>query len=105
MTALLELDKIGVAIGGAALLDGISLRVDRGAILGLVGESGSGKSLTAMAAMGLLPLIGGRISTLTDFDYRECAREAVDGFLYVHRKHAGAAADEITSASSESAGA
>ncbi len=63
MTALLELDKIGVAIGGAALLDGISLRVDRGEILGLVGESGSGKSLTAMAAMGLLPLIGGRITS------------------------------------------
>ncbi|MCY7304605.1 MAG: ABC transporter ATP-binding protein, partial [Rhodoferax sp.] len=33
-----------------------------GQILGVVGESGSGKSLTAMAIMGLLPLIGGRIS-------------------------------------------
>jgi hypothetical protein len=38
------------------------LRVDRGQIVGLVGESGSGKSLTAMAAMGLLPLIGGRVT-------------------------------------------
>jgi peptide/nickel transport system ATP-binding protein len=36
--------------------------VDRGQIVGLVGESGSGKSLTAMAAMGLLPLIGGRVT-------------------------------------------
>jgi len=55
------------------------------------------------------PLIGGRISTLTDFDFRECAREAVDGFLYVHRKPAGAQSveagpDEITSARPESAG-
>jgi len=62
VTALLNLSSVSVAIGSAALLDGISLRVDRGQIVGLVGESGSGKSLTAMAAMGLLPLIGGRIT-------------------------------------------
>ena len=63
MTALLEIDRIEVAIGAAQLLDGISLRVERGKILGLVGESGSGKSLTALAAMGLLPLIGGRMTS------------------------------------------
>lgn len=53
----------------------------------------------AQAIMLLIgPLVAGRISTLADFDYRECARAAVDGFLAVHR------ANEITSASSESAG-
>lgn len=62
MTALLEIDRIEVAIGAVRLLDGISLTVERGKILGLVGESGSGKSLTALAALGLLPLIGGRIT-------------------------------------------
>lgn len=62
MTALLEIDRIEVAIGALRLLDGISLRVERGKILGLVGESGSGKSLTALAALGLLPLIGGRVT-------------------------------------------
>jgi AcrR family transcriptional regulator len=30
------------------------------------------------------PVVLGRLSTLPDFDYRECARAAVDGFLYVH---------------------
>jgi peptide/nickel transport system ATP-binding protein len=40
---------------GRALVDGLSLRIDAGARLGLIGESGSGKSLTALAIMGLLP--------------------------------------------------
>jgi len=53
----------------------------------------------AQAIMLLIgPLVAGRISTLADFDYRECARAAVDGFLAVNRVR------EITSASSESAG-
>ena len=43
----------------------------------------------------------GKLSTLPDFDYRECARPAVDGFLATHAK----IPNEITSASSESAGA
>jgi AcrR family transcriptional regulator len=31
------------------------------------------------------PLVVGRLSTLPDFDYSECARAAVDGFLHVQR--------------------
>ena len=31
------------------------------------------------------PLVLGRLSTLPDFDYRECAHAAVDGFLSVQR--------------------
>ena len=60
---LLSVENLSVCIGSVEPLSGISFAVDRGEILGLVGESGSGKSLTALACMGLLPLIGGRIST------------------------------------------
>ena len=60
--ALLEVSGLSVGIGGLSPLDGVSLEVDRGGILGIVGESGSGKSLTAMGVMGLLPLIGGRVT-------------------------------------------
>jgi len=59
---LLEVENLDVGIGSVRPLSQITFGVDRGQILGLVGESGSGKSLTALAVMGLLPLIGGRIT-------------------------------------------
>lgn len=59
---LLKVQDLRVTIGNVTPLDGVSFALDRGQIHGLVGESGSGKSLTAMAIMGLLPLIGGRIT-------------------------------------------
>lgn len=50
--------KVGYPVEGGGnkiVVDGVSLHVDRGQVLGLVGESGSGKSQTAFAIMGLLP--------------------------------------------------
>jgi peptide/nickel transport system ATP-binding protein/oligopeptide transport system ATP-binding protein len=38
----------------ARALNGVSLRLERGRILGLVGETGAGKSLTALSILGLL---------------------------------------------------
>jgi peptide/nickel transport system ATP-binding protein/oligopeptide transport system ATP-binding protein len=49
----------------ARALNGVSLSVAEGEILGLVGESGAGKSLTALAALGLLRaparIVGGSV--------------------------------------------
>ncbi|MBQ7024538.1 MAG: ABC transporter ATP-binding protein [Akkermansia sp.] len=42
-------------------VDGVSLRVERGSILGLVGESGCGKSTLSRAIMQLQPLTSGSI--------------------------------------------
>lgn len=41
--------------GEVAVLDGISLTLERGETLGVVGESGSGKTLLGLAILGLLP--------------------------------------------------
>ena len=59
---LLEVKNLSVAIGPIRPLQDIAFTLASGEILGIVGESGSGKSLTAMTIMGLLPLIGGRIT-------------------------------------------
>ncbi|WP_217913553.1 ABC transporter ATP-binding protein [Miltoncostaea marina] len=40
---------------GRALVDGVSLVVRRGEVLGLVGASGAGKTLTGLALLGLVP--------------------------------------------------
>jgi len=53
--SLLEVENLRVSIGQIPILNGVNLAVETGEIMGLVGESGSGKSMTALAAMKLLP--------------------------------------------------
>jgi peptide/nickel transport system ATP-binding protein len=62
---VLEVRDLALSIGGARVVDGVSFAVRPGEVLALVGESGCGKSLTALAAMRLLPravaLVGGQV--------------------------------------------
>ncbi|MFI0350234.1 ABC transporter ATP-binding protein [Actinomadura sp. 9N407] len=47
--------SVGTGDRAVPLLADVTVRVGRGETVGLVGESGSGKSLTARAALGMLP--------------------------------------------------
>ena len=52
---LLDVKNLSVEIDGNAIVNRLSLQLQRGGVHGLAGESGSGKSMTAFAVMGLLP--------------------------------------------------
>ena len=59
MARLLQITDLAVNFGRGEdmvkAVDGVTLEVDRGEVIGLVGESGSGKSVTALSVMRLLP--------------------------------------------------
>jgi oligopeptide/dipeptide ABC transporter ATP-binding protein len=60
--ALLEIENLSVDFPTVAgimhAVDGVSLRLEEGEVLGIVGESGSGKSVTMLALMGLVAYPG-----------------------------------------------
>lgn len=63
---LLEIENLHVQFESEGhvtrAVEGVSLSLDRGEVLGLVGESGSGKSVTAMSVPRLLPSPPSRIT-------------------------------------------
>ena len=55
-------------------MEGVSLSLDAGDVLGIVGESGSGKSVTMMALMGLVPFPGRVSADTLRFDGHDLLR-------------------------------
>lgn len=62
--AIIRVDDLVVGFDDQVVLDGLSLRVRRGEILGLVGASGGGKSVLLRTIIGLIPKRRGRIEVL-----------------------------------------
>src|SRR5262245_27670551 len=66
---LLPVDELSIAFaprrGTVTAVEGLSLEIGEGEVLGVVGESGAGKSLTGSAIIGLIEppgrIAGGRI--------------------------------------------
>ncbi len=59
MTAAIEIREVTKHFGSVRAVDGVSLVVPEGGVMGIVGESGCGKSTLARIILGLMPPSGG----------------------------------------------
>jgi branched-chain amino acid transport system ATP-binding protein len=59
--ALLEIRDLELRYGGVPAVRGLSLRLERGEVVGLVGPNGAGKTSTLLAIMGVVQPYGGEI--------------------------------------------
>jgi manganese/iron transport system ATP-binding protein len=76
-------DDVSVRLGDRLALDGISLRIDAGAFVGLIGPNGSGKSTLLRTILGILPSEAGAVR-IGDAE----RSEARDRFSYLpQRQH------------------
>jgi phospholipid/cholesterol/gamma-HCH transport system ATP-binding protein len=78
--AVISVEDLVVRFGRTTVLDGVSLDVLRGEILGFVGASGAGKSVLMRTIIGLLPRVSGRVAILgTELDgLSEAERRALE---------------------------
>jgi ABC-2 type transport system ATP-binding protein len=75
MTALIEAEGLVKSFGTLKAVDGITLRVPRGEVLGFLGPNGAGKSTTMRLITGFLEPDAGR-ARIAGFDVQERAIEA-----------------------------
>ena len=68
-TTLLRATGVTKRFGQRVVLDGVSLTVDRGEVVGIVGENGAGKTTLLRISAGLLPPDGGRIARVDRVGY------------------------------------
>ena len=59
---MLVLDDVHAHYGKSHVLHGVSLRIERGEVVGLLGRNGVGKSTTLKAVMGLVRPTGGHVT-------------------------------------------
>jgi ABC-2 type transport system ATP-binding protein len=64
MNLALEFSNVVVRYGRTRALDGLTLRVPSGSVIGLVGSNGAGKTTALCAAAGLLKVNSGRVDLL-----------------------------------------
>jgi oligopeptide/dipeptide ABC transporter ATP-binding protein len=73
--------------GTVQAIDGASLTVRAGEIVGLVGESGSGKSVTALAILGLIRAPGRVVGGSIVFEGRDLLRASEDELREIRGAH------------------
>ena len=63
---LVQLNNAGFRQNGKSLVEGVSLKVEKGKIVTLIGPNGSGKSTTAKIALGIYKNIEGNVEKYTN---------------------------------------
>ena len=63
---LVKLNNAGFKQNGKWLVEGVSLKVEKGKIVTLIGPNGSGKSTTAKIALGIYKNIEGNVEKYTN---------------------------------------
>jgi iron complex transport system ATP-binding protein len=76
VSAPLALEDISAAYGERMALESVTAAFDSGRITGLVGANGAGKTTILRAALGLVPVTGGRVCVL-DSPRAQLSREAL----------------------------
>jgi ABC-2 type transport system ATP-binding protein len=75
MTALIEAEGLAKSFGKLRAVDGITLNVARGEVLGFLGPNGAGKSTTMRLITGFLEPDAGR-ARIAGFDVQDSPKEA-----------------------------
>lgn len=79
---MIEITQLVKAYDDFRAVDGLSLRVETGQILGLVGPNGAGKTTTLRCLAGIIPPTSGRI-TIAGFDLQTHPLEARQRLAFV----------------------
>jgi polar amino acid transport system ATP-binding protein len=86
----LAITDLAAAYGGRRVLDGVTLRVGTGDVVGIVGPSGSGKSTLLRVLIGLLPPVAGQVvldGTPVDYRRRPDVRALRDRLAIVFQQY------------------
>jgi ABC-2 type transport system ATP-binding protein len=79
---MIEIEGLSKHYGALRAVDGLSLRVERGEILGLVGPNGAGKTTTLRCASGIIPPSSGSVR-ISGFDLVKDSVEAKRRLAFV----------------------
>ena len=77
--SLLELDGIGVRLGGRQVLGDVTFTIRKGEFTGLIGPNGAGKTTLLRVILGLQQASAGRV--LVDGEPRQAAHQASIGYV------------------------